>query len=85
MVPLEAPDEFSGSGHANWPGRRAVAASDRSSVYQRVAPYWAFGRVIANSDMHQGNLSFLWITQRPVMLAPLYDMLPMAFARQAAR
>ena len=84
MVSLEALDaEFSGSGHANW-----VVAAERllqqgvidHSVYQRVALYWAFGRLIANSDMHQGNLSFLRITQRPVMLAPLYDMLPMAFA-----
>ncbi|EMH5181322.1 type II toxin-antitoxin system HipA family toxin YjjJ [Serratia marcescens] len=84
MVSLEALDaEFSGSGHANW-----VVAAERllqqgvinHSVYQRIALYWAFGRLIANSDMHQGNLSFLRITQRPVMLAPLYDMLPMAFA-----
>ncbi|AUY13325.1 MULTISPECIES: type II toxin-antitoxin system HipA family toxin YjjJ [Serratia] len=82
MVSLEALDaEF--SGHANW-----VVAAERllqqgvinHSVYQRIALYWAFGRLIANSDMHQGNLSFLRITQRPVMLAPLYDMLPMAFA-----
>ncbi|MNE60121.1 putative DNA-binding transcriptional regulator [compost metagenome] len=45
-----------------------------------MALYWAFGRLIANSDMHQGNLSFLHPEQRPVVLAPLYDMLPMAFA-----
>ena len=42
-----------------------------------------FGRLIANSDMHTGNLSF-----RPValaggaalQLAPVYDMLPMRYA-----
>ena len=45
---------------------------------------WHFGRLIANNDMHDGNLSF-----RPVArgdgrmafeLAPIYDMLPMAYA-----
>ncbi|MFZ1871872.1 MAG: type II toxin-antitoxin system HipA family toxin YjjJ [Chania sp.] len=84
MVSLEALDaEFSGSGGANW-----VAAAERllrqgiinPHTYQKIALYWAFGRLIANSDMHQGNLSFLRPQQRPVDLAPLYDMLPMAFA-----
>ncbi|OWQ44149.1 DNA-binding protein [Roseateles noduli] len=44
---------------------------------------WHFGRLIANDDMHDGNLSF-----RPVQrdgaacfgLAPAYDMLPMVYA-----
>jgi DNA-binding transcriptional ArsR family regulator len=84
MVSLEALDaEFSGSVGANW-----VAAAERllrqgiinPHTYQKIALYWAFGRLIANSDMHQGNLSFLRPQQRPVDLAPLYDMLPMAFA-----
>ena len=47
---------------------------------QRMALYWAFSKLIANSDMHQGNLSFLRPEQHPVAMAPLYDMLPMAFA-----
>ncbi|WP_019583057.1 type II toxin-antitoxin system HipA family toxin YjjJ [Thioalkalivibrio sp. ALE16] len=38
-----------------------------------------FGRLIANSDMHPGNLAF-----RPeggrLLLCPVYDMLPMAYA-----
>ena len=38
----------------------------------------AFGRLIHNTDMHKGNLSLL---PGPVMqLAPVYDMLPMAYA-----
>jgi len=42
----------------------------------RVRRLWWFGRLIANSDMHDGNLSF-----RPgLCLAPAYDMLPMAYA-----
>jgi hypothetical protein len=84
MVSLEALDaEFSGSGGSNW-----VTAAERllqldaidRHAYQHIALYWAFGRLIGNSDMHHGNLSFLRPTPRPVVLAPLYDMLPMAFA-----
>ena len=37
---------------------------------------WLFGRLIANTDMHDGNLSF-----RPgLQLAPVYDILPMGYA-----
>jgi hypothetical protein len=40
---------------------------------------WWFGRLIANTDMHTGNLSF-----RPyrniLAVAPVYDMLPMHYA-----
>lgn len=37
---------------------------------------WLFGRLIANTDMHDGNLSF-----RPgLALTPVYDMLPMGYA-----
>lgn len=39
---------------------------------------WHFGQLIANTDMHDGNLSF-----RPgLRLAPVYDMLPMLYAPQ---
>jgi hypothetical protein len=41
-----------------------------------VARIWHFGQLIANTDMHEGNLSF-----RPgLTLAPVYDMLPMMYA-----
>ncbi|WP_199638169.1 type II toxin-antitoxin system HipA family toxin YjjJ [Serratia sp. PAMC26656] len=84
MVSLEALDaEFSGSGNANWAtaaeGLLRQGVIDRQTC-QEMTLYWAFGRLIANSDMHQGNLSFLRPERRPVALAPLYDMLPMAFA-----
>lgn len=84
LVSLEALDaEFSGSGGANW-----VTAAQKllrqgiidRPTHQTIGLYWAFGRLIANSDMHQGNLSFLRSEQWPTVLAPLYDMLPMAFA-----
>ncbi len=48
---------------------------------RRVDDLWWYGRLIANTDMHTGNLSF-----RPdgasgrLSLAPTYDMLPMLYA-----
>ncbi|OWQ88405.1 hypothetical protein CDN99_16225 [Roseateles aquatilis] len=50
------------------------------ATIQRV---WLYGQLIANTDMHDGNLSF-----QPVLrdgtpafaLAPIYDMLPMLYA-----
>jgi hypothetical protein len=41
---------------------------------------WCFGRCIANNDMHRGNCSFLPNDDGPFGLAPVYDMLPMAYA-----
>jgi hypothetical protein len=53
--------------HAGWLQESEVA---------RIALIWWFGRLIGNSDMHDGNLAF-----RPGhTLAPAYDMLPMAYA-----
>ena len=40
---------------------------------------WWFGRLIANTDMHLGNLSFR-PSQGCLRLAPAYDMLPMLYA-----
>ena len=42
----------------------------------RIARLWWFGKLIGNTDMHEGNLAF-----RPgLSLAPVYDMLPMLYA-----
>ncbi len=38
-----------------------------------------FGQLIANNDMHWGNLSFFLPEAAPFPLAPVYDMLPMYF------
>lgn len=46
---------------------------------QRGTLQWAFGRLIGNSDMHAGNLSF-FTDQEKFSLTPAYDMLPMALA-----
>lgn len=39
---------------------------------------WAYGRLIGNTDMHKGNLSF--VPGLPMAMAPVYDMLPMMYA-----
>lgn len=44
---------------------------------------WCFGTFIANVDMHMGNVSLWWRNEAPLALAPVYDMLPMAFAPSA--
>jgi HipA-like C-terminal domain len=38
-----------------------------------------FGDLIANNDMHLGNVGFHLCDDRPLRLAPAYDMLPMRF------
>jgi len=57
---------------------------DRDAA-RAVAHLWHFGRLIANTDMHDGNLSFvprMSAAARPLTLAPAYDMLPMLHAPQ---
>ena len=49
-----------------------------SAAVQMVKTIWAFGRLIGNSDMHRGNLSF--VPASMMQVAPVYDMLPMMFA-----
>ncbi len=44
----------------------------------RVRHLWWYGRLIANTDMHTGNLSF--VPNGQLALAPAYDMLPMLYA-----
>ena len=68
-----------GSAGAPWPktGRAFQAAGWLSDTdVTRIALIWSFGRLIGNTDMHEGNLAF-----RPgLTLAPVYDMLPMMYA-----
>lgn len=50
-----------------------------------IARSWHFGQLIANTDMHDGNLSFLPRMSAagiPLTLAPAYDILPMLYAPQ---
>ena len=45
---------------------------------------WHFGNAIRNSDMHFGNLGFHPTGGPGFKVAPIYDMLPMAYAPNAA-
>ena len=47
---------------------------------RQAALLWAFGTLIGNDDMHNGNLSFIAEVGQPYRMAPAYDMNPMAFA-----
>jgi hypothetical protein len=57
---------------------------------QQLACLWHFGQLIANNDMHDGNLAFqlTQLTEAPglerpgtvLQIAPVYDMLPMAYS-----
>lgn len=55
---------------------KGISAEDADTI----AVIWCFGRLIANTDMHGGNLSFYYAGEGDLSLAPVYDMLPMAFA-----
>ncbi|KGI79151.1 type II toxin-antitoxin system HipA family toxin YjjJ [Oleiagrimonas soli] len=46
---------------------------------RQISLRWWFGRLIANNDMHFGNLGFFLDDTLPLRLAPSYDMLPMAY------
>ncbi|MFN6972154.1 MAG: type II toxin-antitoxin system HipA family toxin YjjJ [Rheinheimera sp.] len=68
---------------AEWPvlaqhllKEKRITAADADTI----AVIWCFGRLIANTDMHTGNLSFYDAGDGELRLAPVYDMLPMAFA-----
>lgn len=53
-----------------------------AGALQRIRWLALFGQLIANTDMHLGNLSLLTCGSRLVGLAPAYDMLPMWYAPQ---
>jgi len=54
-----------------------------TSTFESIRWLQLFGRCIANSDMHHGNLSLMTRGARVEGLAPSYDMLPMAYMPQA--
>lgn len=82
LCPLDALQyAFIGAHSTDWPelARRlhGLALLDGAGV-AAVEHLWWFGRLIANTDMHLGNLSFH--VEHTLRLAPTYDMLPMAYA-----
>lgn len=85
LVSLKALDlEFAGSRDQRWPfiadklAKNGVIDTEQLQIIKLL---FCFGRLIANTDMHSGNLSFFNddVNIRPYVLAPAYDMLPMAF------
>ena len=74
--------EVLGQGHSDWPklaqGLAHLHWLDAADVSRIAQVHW-FGRLIANTDMHNGNLSFQPTGGR-FTLAPIYDMLPMRAA-----
>jgi hypothetical protein len=75
--------EFIGDGSSPWPVITAQLA--KAGLITRQAAHtsallYAIGTLIGNTDMHQGNLSFIGDAAQAYELAPSYDMLPMAFA-----
>jgi len=72
---------FLGTGSSDWVllvsrlHELGLVVADTVRAVERL---WWFGRLVANTDMHLGNLSF---HLTPILrLAPAYDMLPMAYA-----
>jgi HipA-like C-terminal domain len=84
LFSLEALDaEFVGSGRGAWPELTRKLSAQRLIRPEDVAAadlLWAFGTLMGNTDMHNGNLSFIASDSPPYTLAPAYDMAPMAFA-----
>lgn len=52
-----------------------------TGTHDAIARLWHFGELIGNTDMHDGNLSFV-PGGAGLRLAPVYDMLPMLYAPQ---
>lgn len=70
-----------GKAGASWPDMAGALNQNgwlAGEALGKVALIWWFGRLIANTDMHEGNLSF----HPGLTLAPVYDMLPMRYAPQ---
>ena len=70
-----------GDGSSDWPrlaGRLVDLGLLTPDDVERIRHLWWFGRLIANTDMHTGNLSF--VPQGTLALAPTYDMVPMLYA-----
>lgn len=83
LVSLRALDAaFVGQGSGSWikcASRLKTAKLITPEDADRASQLWCFGQLIANTDMHFGNLSFFLEEDFPASLAPCYDMLPMQF------
>ncbi len=74
--------EFVGDAISPWPVLATRLAASRvitAEAADIAMLLYAFGVLIGNTDMHNGNLSFISDHDSPYAIAPSYDMLPMAF------
>lgn len=75
--------EFLGMGDPHW-DKASEKMLELRLIDRDTAPamrkLWYFGKLIANSDMHAGNLSFAPNGKGGFKLCPVYDMLPMRYA-----
>lgn len=82
LVSLEAVNAaFLGESTSDWTtlvARLASLGLASPETVTAVEVVWWFGRLIANTDMHLGNLSFG--LSQGFEIAPVYDMVPMAYA-----
>lgn len=87
VVSLAAIDAYLIGKRASWiSAARSLRSLQRlsSDDVERIRRVETFGRLIGNTDMHFGNLSFYLTFQGPFILAPIYDMLPMMYAPTVA-
>lgn len=75
--------EFLGSKTRDWPSLAESLVQKKILPAELLLPIrflWAFGRLIANSDMHAWNLAFFTESLAPAALTPTYDMSPMLYS-----
>jgi len=66
----------------HWPGaaqRMQQQGWLTDEAVKQIQRLWWFGQMIANTDMHFGNLSFFLDDALPLTPCPSYDMLPMLY------
>lgn len=88
LVSLSALDAaFYGHGRIDWwrfaPQLQRDGWIDAENARRLRILGW-FGALIANNDMHLGNAALILADDRPLALAPAYDMLPMHFRPAAS-
>lgn len=85
-VSFEAVDNGFVGARRSWSASEAVLRAHKTITAEcgaQISLLEWFGRCIANTDMHFGNLSFFWDRLDGTVslsLAPIYDMLPMLYA-----
>lgn len=80
---LSLSSAFTGEATQDWPSAAALLQPLgwlHADTVHHIGRLHAFGRLIGNTDMHQGNIGFHFSDRGALPLAPAYDMLPMSLA-----